>query len=181
MKKLSNALIRFSTGPVTLLALVIFIVFTATVLPAQSMKAAMDEISSPDLLFWYSPASLYKMAEANGITGRQEFVRSHFTFDLAWPAVYVFFLVTALSWLVSRGFPEGSPWRMANLLPLAAVCFDLLENISSSLVMSRYPAQTPLAADLAPFFTATKWILVGACILLLFVGIVAALRARIKK
>jgi len=47
-----------------------------------------------------------------------------------------------------------------NLVPVAAVGFDFLENTATSLVMARYPADCPLAAALAPGLTLVKWILV---------------------
>jgi hypothetical protein len=53
--------------------------------------------------------------------------------------------------------------------------FDYLENLSTSLVMLRYPAQTAVVDILAPVFTALKWGLLGVSFVLPFVGIVGAL------
>jgi hypothetical protein len=58
--------------------------------------------------------------------------------------------------------------------------FDFLENVTSSLVMSRYPVETPIVAALAPVCTALKWICVGGSMLLLVVGVAAALVANVK-
>jgi hypothetical protein len=179
LNRLSAFFMRISSGWVTLLALVIFILFTALVLPAQAAKAeqAAQGAGAPDTSFaYYSANQLYAWAEAYGEAGRQEYVRARFTFDVAWPAVYFFFLVTALSWLFQRGFPPGSRWRLANLAPLAAVLFDFLENISTSLVMARYPELTPGVDALAGVFTLLKWLFVLGSFLLLLVGVVAALR-----
>ena len=183
LDSLSNGLRRFSKEWVVVLALVIFGLFTALVLPAQASEAAgqTDEAGSPDLSLWYRPSDLYRMAEAYGEAGRKEYVRSHFTFDLAWPLVYTFFLVTAISWLFGRGFPLSSPWQRANLAPLAAMLLDFLENISTSLVMLAYPQPLPLIAWLAPFFTLLKWITVGLSILLLLIGVGAATLAGLRK
>jgi hypothetical protein len=52
--------------------------------------------------------------------------------------------------------------------------FDYLENLSTSLVMVRYPSPTPIADWLAAVFTLVKWILVSGSFLLLFIGIAAA-------
>lgn len=181
--KISNGLRLSSPGWLALLALVIFGLFTALVLPAQASQAATQagEAGSPDLSLWYTPSDLHRMAEAYGEAGRQEYVRSHFTFDLAWPLVYTFFLVTAISWLFARGFPLTSHWQLANLAPLAAMLLDFLENISTSLVMLAYPQPLTVIAWLAPIFTFLKWMAVGLSIILLLVGVAAAILSGLRK
>jgi hypothetical protein len=88
--------------------------------------------------------------------------------------VYTFFLVTAISWVFGRAFAPDSPWQRANLAPLLGALFDYLENLSTSLVMLRYPDQTAVVDLLAPVFTALKWSLLGASFVLLVGGIVVA-------
>ena len=74
---------------VALLALVVFLLFTALVLPAQSAQAEAQfaGVGSPDTSFWYTPDDLYRMAEAYGAQGRPAYNRARFTFDIAWPLV----------------------------------------------------------------------------------------------
>ena len=181
--KISEWLHKISSNWLTLAGLVIFFVFTALVLPDQSAQA--EQISNgadtPDLSFYYSVDELYKMAETYGEVGRQTYIRARFTFDLFWPIVYTLFLATTLSWLFGRGFPYPSRWRLANLAPVLGTIFDYLENISTSLVMFRYPTRTPVIDFLAPVFTAIKWIFVGGSFVLLLVGIVVWLVSLIKK
>jgi hypothetical protein len=181
MHRLSDWLVRSIPGWLALLSFAAFLAFTATVLPRQAAGAA--EVSagagSPDTSFFYSPADLAAMAEAYGPDGRQAYVRARYTFDVAWPLVYGLFLVTSISWLSRRGFPPGSTWRLANLAPMAAVIFDGLENLSTSVVMLRYPEPTPLLAALAPWFTAVKWVLVGGSMLLVLICAAAALLRRL--
>jgi len=183
MNKLSALLQRLSTGPLTLAALAIFLLFTALVLPGQSAKA--DEVSAdagtPDLSLTYSAADLYSWAEAYGPEGRAAYVHARLTFDVAWPLVYTFFLVTALSWLGKRGFPADSRWQQINLVPLLAALFDFLENAATSLVMLRFPDPTPVIAELAPVFTLVKWLLVGGAFALLLIALGAALWKRVRK
>ena len=177
MKKLSKHLHKLSTGRMTLATLVIFILFMILVLPGQAQQAdasAESEAGSPDLSFFYTPADLYKMAEAYGEAGRAAYIRARFTFDLVWPLVYAAFLATSMSWLFSRAFHPKSRWQWVNLAPFWGMIFDFLENISTSWVMARYPNRTPVIAFLAPWFTLVKWVLVGGSFLLLVVGIIAA-------
>jgi hypothetical protein len=172
LKQSSNWLGKISTGPVALAGLVLFLAFTALVLPGQSARAeiASQGADSPDTSFVYAPADLYAMAEAYGPDGRAAYIRARFTFDLAWPLVYTLFLVTAVGWIFKKAFPAESRWQLANLAPVAGALFDFLENITAALVMERYPASTPVVDLLAPIFTALKWSLLGASFLLLLAG-----------
>lgn len=181
--RISDWLRRVSTGWVALAALVIFLLFTALVLPQQATKAEQETggADSPDTSFFYAPDDLYRMAKAYGEPGRQAYIRARFTFDLVWPLVYTLFLVTAISWVFGRAFAPDSRWQRANLAPLLGALFDYLENLSTSLVMLRYPAQTAVVDLLAPVFTALKWGLLGASFLLLIAGIVVAVWRRIKQ
>jgi hypothetical protein len=129
---------------------------------------------SPDTSLFYSAGDLYRMAEAYGEQGRQAYVKARFTFDLVWPLVYTLFLAAAISWVFGRAFASDSRWQRANLAPLLGALFDYLENLSTSLVMLRYPAQTPVLDALASVFTASKWGFLGASFVLLFGGIVVA-------
>ena len=130
---------------------------------------------SPDTSFIYSAGDLYTMAEAYGEIGRSYYVYQRFTFDLAWPAVYLLFYVTVITSLF-QGLPGGHLLRLVNLLPFGGALFDLLENSSAALVMYRYPRLSPVAANLAPLFTAAKWILIGASSAAVIVGIFVAIR-----
>jgi hypothetical protein len=120
------------------------------------------------------------MAEAYGERGRRAYVRARFTFDLIWPIVYGAFLTTAIGWLYARAFAVDSRWRLANLVPPLGVMFDYLENVSTSVVMLRYPDHTSVVDTLAPIFTLVKWVFVGGSFALLIVGIFAALWQRVK-
>ncbi len=170
---LSRWLYKISSGWATLIALAIFLAFSVTVLPDQSAKAEeySQGVGGPDTSLFYSAEDLYNMAEVYGESGRVEFVHARFTFDLAFPAVYGFFLVTAISWIFKQFVGEKSLWRLVNYFPVFAVIFDLLENISTSMVMQAYPVQSPIAVSLAPIFTPIKWFFVGGSFLILVAGL----------
>jgi hypothetical protein len=105
---------------------------------------------------------------------RRACVRARFTFDLIWPLVYTLFLGTAISWVFGQAFAPNSRWQWANLVPLLGALFDYLENLSTSLVMLRYPDQTVVVDLLAPLFTDLKWGFLGASFALLLGGILVA-------
>lgn len=162
MRKISVWLDEISKGWVVLLSLGIFVLFMIFVLPdqAEKAKAYTRGGDSPDTSFFYTPVRLFQMANDYGEEGRQAYIRTRFTFDLIFPLVYGIFLVSTISWLGSRTFMAGSDWRLFNLVPVLGVLFDLLENISVSLVMAGYPQERFVLAGLASGFTLLKWVFV---------------------
>ena len=182
IKRASDGLHRISTGWVTLIALAVFLLFTALVLPSQSAASAGAEgVGSPDTSFFYTPSDLYRMAEAYGPEGRSAYVRARATFDVIWPVVYTAFLATAISWLTRRGFAPGSLWQRANLAPVLGLLFDYLEGIAASIVMLRYPERTAVIDSLVPLFTMAKWLCVGGSFVLLVLVAVVALTRMTKR
>lgn len=105
------------------------------------------------------------------------YVQARITFDVIWPLVYGAFLVTTLAWVWARATAAGSRWRVVALLPVLVVALDYAENVCAATVMARYPARTPVLAELAPIFTAGKWLTLSVSFLLLVVGVVVALTA----
>jgi len=179
LARISDWLHRNINGWIALFALAVFLLFSALVLPGQSAKVETysAEVGSPDMSLLYSTEDLYRMAETYGEQGRQSYIRARLTFDVVFPLVFTLFLTTAITWLTAKGFPAGSLWRRANLVPLLGGLFDYLENGSTALVMARYPQRTPVVALLAPDFTLLKWLIVGSSFLLLLVtGAVALWR-----
>lgn len=171
--KLSIWLHSISQGWLVIIALVVNILFAVLVLPGQSAQAEVvsQGAGTPDLSFYYSADELYEMAKAYGEEGRAAYIHARFTFDLFWPIVYTLFLATSLSWLFSSGFSSKSRWQSINLVPVVGMMFDYLENISTSLVMARYPVRTHVIDILAPLFTAIKWVFVGGSFVLLLAGL----------
>jgi hypothetical protein len=171
LTKLSNGLLKFSTGPLTLACLVIFLVFGALVLPDQAARAEVysAEAGSPDTSLYYTASDLYRMAEAYGPAGRAAYIRARFTFDLVFPLVYTAFLLTAISWLVKRADLPWGTWGRLNLLPVGGMLFDFLENISAATVMSRYPQTTAVIDHLTGVFTLFKWVFISSSFVVLVV------------
>jgi hypothetical protein len=156
-------LFRFATGRSALLAVLIFGGFMAFILPSQAEQARVysGDFGSPDQTFFYGAEDLYAMAEGYGPDGRAAYIRARFTFDLVFPFVYGFFFVALIGWGLSKATQAGSSWRLLILVPVMGMAFDFLENISAAALMARYPEQAPLAAALAPVFSAVKWVFVG--------------------
>jgi hypothetical protein len=176
-RQISDWLYSISTGWVTILAVVVFLLFSILVLPGQSSGAPDNgELGSPDLSFYYPAQQLYRMAEALGQSGRDAYIRARFTFDLVWPLVYTFLLGTTISWVYQRVLRNENPWRLINLLPVLGMGGDYLENISTSIVMWRYPQTTIVLDWMAGIFTALKWLLIAGSFVGLLVPIIYFLK-----
>lgn len=176
MNRLSDWIYQKTTSWVALIFLVIFLLFTAFILPTQNEKAKSyaGEAGSPDTSFFYTAENLYQFAEQYGPGGRSAYIKARLIFDTIFPLVYGSFLTTAISWTFKLCTPKGSPWRLMNLVPLLGVLFDYLENITAAIVMARYPSKTPILAQMAGIFTSIKWVFVTASFLLLIFGIIRA-------
>lgn len=164
-------------------ALAVFVIFSILTLPAQSaLSASYSQGSgSPDTSLFYKGGDLYAMAKWYGAAGRAAYIHARWTFDLAFPFVYTFFLLTSISWLYNRIINEGSKGRLINLVPLSAMLFDLLENSMTTLVFAGFPNRLRFAEILASVFTPIKWLLVGGSFVLLVIGVLWVILRRRRK
>jgi len=183
MQKISNWFYRVSQGWLALAGLIIFMVFTALVLPGQAAQAETysGDVGSPDSSFFYTADQVYQFAETYGPQGRRSYIQARWTFDVAWPLVYTLFLATAITWLTKKAGQQNGPLKSINIIPVFAMTLDFLENTATSIVMARYPLKTPVVAHLSGFFTTLKWLLIGGSFLALFVVLVMAVITKVRE
>lgn len=181
--RMADRLARRVRGWMAAAALMVFVVFTVVVLPAQADAGAFytSRYPAPDTSWWYTPEDLYAAAEVWGPVGRSAYVRARMTFDVIWPLVYGSFLLLTLSWTWARATATGSRWRRITLLPAVVVLLDFGENVCTATAMARYPARTPVLAELAPVLTAAKWLALAASFVLLMLGVVTALLTAVRR
>ena len=165
---------------VLLLALLIFLLFVGWVLPGESRRSHhyFGDSPVPDTSFIYSGEQLYEMAEDFGWEGRRYYIRSRFTFDVAWPVAYGFFLWAAIAFFGKPFKTTVCRWTL--LLPIGGVLLDLFENIGVVLVMLAYPEKISGLLLLVPFFTLSKWLVIGASFAALLVMMAAYGIRRVK-
>ena len=168
-KKLALWSIKINTRWVVIIGLCVFLAFSILFLPGQTAltKNYSAGLGSPDTSLFYTPADLYRMAEIYGIEGRAAYMRARWTFDLAFPIIFTFFLVTGISWFEKQVVKQDSELLKGHYIPLLAMFFDLLENTCVTLIFSSYPVYLSFVSMLAPFFTLMKWICVGSSFVLL--------------
>lgn len=172
MKKLFHFSIDKMPYWLGLVSTLLFAFFIAVVLPDQSAQAIANGLSdSIDTSWFYNAASLYRIAESYGESGRAFYIQQRWTFDLVWPVVYFLFIFSLSSlFYKSIGLSKMNRWILS--FSWFAIFFDYIENALVTIVMLNYPNPTPLIADFAGTFTSLKWIFLGMSFIVLFLLII---------
>lgn len=172
IKKFSKWIHQKNTLALKLISIILFVSFMTIVLPgvSETTKEITGTNASPDTSFLYTSQDLNDIAESYGELGRSYYIRSRFSFDIIWPIVYLFFLVTTLSTLFKG---------IQNLIPLAGWLFDFLENLGASFVMYRYPRESGFIAIVTPIFTLLKWVFIYISFGLIIVGLIIIARNKL--
>jgi hypothetical protein len=148
----------------------IFIITIALILPSQSanLREEIGDNPTPDLSTFYTVEELYNWAELYGESGRISYIRTRFTFDIIWPIIYTGFLVSSIGSVTHGRYSESTAKKLV-LIPVLGLLFDYLENISTSIIMWRYPIRTPIIDYAATLFTPLKWMFLGSSFLILLI------------
>lgn len=174
MKSLGQALAK---PAVFGLSVFIFAAFVALILPGKAADAASytPPGASFDTSFFYSPAQAIERAAAYSAEGRAAYIYDRWTFDLAWPAAYGFFMLSswAFGLRLFAGARGKAPAYLALALPALGVAFDLAENAAVTALMigtgmagqGVQPGWLAAAAAAASAATALKWVFVGTGLL----------------
>lgn len=160
---------------VAFVATVIFALFIAVVLPRVSAytEDSVGGAGSPDTDMMYSGQDLYDIAESYGQEGRETYVLLRWTFDLVWPLVYTFFILSMIIWIAK---PVSYKWvHKVYWLPILAMLLDYLENTLVTIVMVNFPKKLIALGQVASFASMLKW----GVLSLAFIGILVVLFARI--
>jgi hypothetical protein len=179
--RLSDLLIRISQIRVFVISLLLFLLFLFFVLPNQSkiVEKYAGDIGSPDISFFYSKQDLIRMAEVYGEQGRDTYIRSRYTFDLIFPLIYTFFLISGISWLSQQVITQRISWRKLNLLPIAGMLFDFVENFSVSFTFAKYPEDN-FFSSIVPYISLIKWLIVISSFFILIILLLLYLQKKRK-
>lgn len=165
-----------------MVGVVIFLAFSSLTLPVESkrMDAYSQGLGSPDTSLFYSGKILAQMAETYGEEGREAFLTARWGFDLAFPLIYGFFLITSISFLFKKWTAGEKKFYWLNLVPLLGLILDLAENTATSVAMAKYPLENTWGHLLAPVFTPLKWLFVSLSMVLLGLGLIIQLISALK-
>jgi hypothetical protein len=180
---ISEILKKYAKGWLILVFFALEVLFNAVILPGTQAKleAGSGGTGPIDLQFFYTPKKVYSMIASYGDAGRATYRTFELTGDIVYPIVYTLFFSLLITWLFQRGFAIDSKLQRLNVVPFGALLFDLLENMSIVAMLSLYPSTLDIVAWLATIFTVIKWSFAGASIVLVFVGLVVALKNGFKK
>jgi hypothetical protein len=183
IQKLSNWLVKNAKGWLILLMMGLFFLFNLVIMPngKKWLGGTTDEVGAIDLTFGASPETLFEKVAAYGEQGRNAYRIFALTADVGYPIVYSIFLGLAITWFFRRAFPAGSWLQWLNLVPFAALVFDILENLGIVGLLSTYPQQLTWLAYLTIILNVIKWIFAGGSVILVFIGLIGALVETLKK
>ncbi len=94
--------------------------------------ASLLRIGLPDMMFAYSPSTIYEKLVLFGADGRSAYRIFLERVDFLFPAVYGLFFVTVTTFGFSALFPNRPALQKLSLLPLLTTLFDYAENLCSS-------------------------------------------------
>jgi len=143
-------LTKIATGRNVLLLLLLFVAFSAGIMPAMEadIKALSDGVGVLDLQFYYSPETARSMLESYGPEGIRLYLMAQWSVDLVFPIIAGLLFSTCLCWLGAKNW-----WLLGPILTAA----DWTENIFITILLLRFPIFSQETAWAACIFTMLKW------------------------
>jgi hypothetical protein len=132
--------------------------------------ASLLRIGLPDMMFAYSPSTIYEKLVLFGADGRSAYRIFLERVDFLFPAVYGLFFVTVTTFGFSPLFPNRPALQKLSLLPLLTTLFDYAENLCFLAILRSFPVELPNLEKLANVFTLAKWTFAAVSIVLLLVA-----------
>lgn len=123
-----------------------------------------------DLLIGYEPDRIAEMVAAYGPEGRAVYALGEMTADVAYPIIYTTLFCIVLT-LLFRNRPYA-PFPLVNVLPVAGLIIDFLENACIIYLLKTYPNSSGLIISLCSILTNLKWGISFAIIALVVYGLV---------
>ena len=135
--------------------------------PYDAVKALLGGASLPEETIT-SPARFAEILEVLGAAGRELYLKFQ-VWDLLNPILIGVAGAMLLGWLLQRSRRAKSAWRFVVLLPFAALCTDLAENLIISIAVGAFP-DIGVVANVLPLVTAAKFgavvaTMISACLL----------------
>ena len=158
----------------------VFVFFLVVILPAVSFQAyQMGLTPSIDTNFSFNPNLIYNILDGYAESGRQFYLFQRWTFDFVWPMVYGFPIFFTLKlWL---GHFKNPFIQLIIFLPLFAMSFDYLENITFSIMILLYPTELIVLAYLGVGISLLKWLTLSIALMsVIIVGLVVLIQTIIR-
>ena len=182
MQKLSDFLNRISNWKTLLITFAIYMVFNLVLLKNAESKInelAQKTVGVIDLTFGFNPQKTLSMVADYGELGREYYAQTEMTTDVLYPIVYTLLFCIILTLLFRN--KTYQPFSFINLLPLGALVFDLLENITIVTLLKSFPNSSEIVAILCEIFKMLKWIASGLVLITILYGLVMLSLKNAKK
>ncbi len=149
-----------------IISIIMLLLSMLLLVPAMqnSLQSVIKVYITPDTNFAYTIDDLEEIREIYGLEGAKRYFITRFTYDLIWPAVYLYFIINFFAFLFDR--LEGNFIKFIKILPFISVLFDLFENILCSLYF--FKGQR-FIGTLAVISSSIKWYLLYFIVILFVV------------
>ena len=156
-----------------------FVIFFYADVPfgLSKIKPYAGNTSILDVETYYTAAQAYQRLDLFGEGGRAAYQKILMG-DLIYPALLGIFLSVTISLVLRRVLPARSRWHNLNLLPIANLALDYLENILLIILLATFPTHLDGLAMLAGWATLTKHIFGVLSFLTLGVGLIVLMYQR---
>ena len=177
----SKLLDRIANWPVLVLLLAMYSLFAGYLLPQaeQRMNALAGKALGPiDLTFGINPERTLRMVADYGPAGRAYYATTEMTFDVVYPLIYSLLFAVVLTMLYRTA--AAPVLHRIQLLPVAALLLDLLENATIVTLLNTYPGQSQPVAMVCEVVKLLKWVVAGLLLTLVLAGLVRRLLPRLS-
>ena len=163
--------------------MVLFLLLFLVAFPAVDgqLAGASGGVHMIDMQTSYTPEQVYAMVAAYGEGGRWLYILSTLTADLLYPLDYALLFALLIIASYRKAFPRSRLVRLFVLAPFVTAGFDLLENAGIITLLSAYPLNLALVAQLASLFTTLKWAGLAITMVLVLAGCVGLIVSSTKK
>lgn len=182
MTKLSNYFYNRTNGYLVLGFLAMQFVFSGAILPYFQKQFDPDlSRGLMDLSFGFTPERGYSILESYGEEGRKvyQFVESFV--DIIYPIIYTTAFILLISFLFNKNNWNARKVGILNIVPLAGMVFDMLENFGIIQMLRAFPEKVDFWAKFASNAGLIKWGFAGITILLVLGGLIVWILSLLRK
>ncbi len=182
MKRLLDTLDRISTSRNLIIGIISAIVVVSAMgtLTQTLVYNVYGDANMPDTNFGYTFAQIQEAFNTLGSEGLQIWLQVHML-DLLFPLTYAFSMAFGILMELRSSLPEKESLRMIALLPLSAALADYLENALIASQAIAYPVLSEPVIAMASLVTITKWILLYAGFIAIFLLLLLVLMKKARK
>lgn len=155
----------------------LYIVMAGFIMPAaeRDIKQYSGGNTVIDLHFSYTPEKAYELLDSYGPDGRKYYFFAEATADTVYVLIYAMFFLSLLIWLYQNKIHREERLKIILALPVAALCFDFLENICVLTLLTRFPERLDQVASLSAVFTGGKWLFALLTLTAIVAGVIWSL------